>query len=341
MMTITNPIGPIRQRLAASKLNYTNIPPGTVFPKKLTVQKKIADGGMSSVYLAHDTSQRPVVIKVTNNGEIFHVQALRQEVEVLSLFTSRPISKIFNRFLNRRAPFPDLYDSNVNDEKAFGGLRYVALEYIPGETLNNIIAGHENIPLHKAIEIAMQLCGLQALHEQNYVHRDIKPENIIINNETGAHIIDFGVSCRTGHRDKRDLVVGTPSYMSSELSLARFAAPRSDIYSLGLVLYEMISGDNPMRHDNHQQALNNQQEKPLPKLEITERIRSDKRDEFINTVGELQTLLNDLIGKMTEKQRSKRFKSLKPVETLLLRAHVLALTFKHYEKRIKQSFPHE
>src|SRR5689334_8074431 len=117
------------------------------------------------------------------------------------------------------------------------------MEYIDGEDLGSLLRRIGRLPGDKAIEIARRLCaGLAAAHDKGVLHRDLKPANIMIDGRGQVRITDFGLAKLAGHVEGGEIRSGTPAYMSPEQLAGREVTPKSDIYSLGLVIYEMFTG---------------------------------------------------------------------------------------------------
>ena len=211
---------------------------GTVLSGRYRLEAKLGSGGMSTVYLARDeTLDRSVAIKVMHremSEQADQLQRFRQE--------ARAVAKLSH---------PNVV--GVIDAGEDGGYPYIVLEYVEGETLkqriNRVGALDPQEALAYAIEIAR---GLTVAHARQMVHRDIKPQNVLIDADGRAKLTDFGISrelegdglTATGR------VLGTTDYVAPELAMGQGVDPRSDIYSLGVVLYEMLTGDVPFHADS-------------------------------------------------------------------------------------------
>ncbi len=211
---------------------------GTVLSGRYRLEAKLGSGGMSTVYLARDeTLDRSVAIKVMHremSEQADQLQRFRQE--------ARAVAKLSH---------PNVV--GVIDAGEDGGYPYIVLEYVEGETLkqriNRLGALDAQESLAYAIEIAR---GLTVAHARQMVHRDIKPQNVLIDADGRAKLTDFGISrelegdglTATGR------VLGTTDYVAPEQAMGQGVDPRSDIYSLGVVLYEMLTGDVPFHADS-------------------------------------------------------------------------------------------
>jgi serine/threonine-protein kinase len=134
----------------------------------------------------------------------------------------------------------------------FGDSSAISMEYFPSHTLSTQLSPRKPLVLEKAIHIIKNVCaGMASAHEARVVHRDLKPGNILINDQDVVKIVDFGVSAATQQMDTRltrtGLLVGTPTYMAPEQVLGREVDERTDIYSLGVIMYETLTGRTPYR----------------------------------------------------------------------------------------------
>ncbi|MCM3709986.1 Stk1 family PASTA domain-containing Ser/Thr kinase [Sporosarcina luteola] len=197
------------------------------------VLKGIGEGGMSKVYLAHDIIlDRDVAIKVLNY-DFANEQDLKKRFqrEALSA-TSLTHPHIVN-----------IFDVGEDEE-----LHYLVMEYIEGQTLKKFIQMNGPLQVHQAVKIMRQLVSAIAnAHHNGIVHRDIKPQNILMDAEGNVKITDFGIAMAlsaTAHT-KTNSVIGTVHYLSPEQARGGMATKKSDIYSLGIVFYELLTGELP------------------------------------------------------------------------------------------------
>jgi hypothetical protein len=177
---------------------------------------------------------------------------------------------------------------------------YITMEYVPGENLKSFIKTSRKLPKGQAISIAKQVCqGLTEAHNLGVVHRDLKPSNIMIDKDGNAHIMDFGIARSIEARGVTDAgtAIGTPDYMSPEQVEGVGVDQRSDIYSLGIILYEMIAGRTPFRGDTpYSVALKHKTEQPPDPRRFNPQLSRD---------------LCRLILKCLDKDKEKRYQSAK------------------------------
>ncbi|TMD62388.1 MAG: serine/threonine protein kinase [Chloroflexi bacterium] len=204
--------------------------------------RMLGQGGMNRVYLARDIhNQQDVVLKFPNEDLIGNVgvfERYKREAEIGSRLNHPYVQHLLN----------------VGEERQD---HYLVIEYVQGKTLRQVLEEHAPNPLpqKEAIRITLQICdALAYCHEHGVYHRDIKPENIMILDDNNVKIIDFGVALLEGARRVtwRGLsgTVGTPDYMSPEQLRGERGAAGSDIYAVGMMLYEMLSGHTPFEGEN-------------------------------------------------------------------------------------------
>ena len=139
-----------------------------------------------------------------------------------------------------------IYDAGEQD-----GMFYIAMEYIEGTTLHSVLAEHHVLPVEEAIRVTREICkGLDYAHAHGIIHRDIKPANIMITAKGAVKIMDFGIAKAGGGMTSTGQVLGTPNYMSPEQVKGKPLDGRSDLFSFGVILYEMITGEKPFIGQN-------------------------------------------------------------------------------------------
>lgn len=182
-------------------------------------------------------------------GEVYHADDLTLDQSVALKFLPEELSrnpKALARFrsevrIARQISHPNL--CRVYDIGEAEGFQFLSMEYIQGEDLRSLLRRIGRLPEDKAVEIAAQLAsGLAAAHDKGVLYRDLKPANIMIDERGQARITDFGLAAAAGTVESRDIRSGTPAYMAPEQWAGEEVTERSDIYSLGLVLYELFTG---------------------------------------------------------------------------------------------------
>jgi serine/threonine-protein kinase len=206
---------------------------GTVLSGRYRLEAKLGSGGMSTVYLARDeTLDRSVAVKVMHremSEQEDQLERFRQEARAVAKLTHPNVVAVI-------------------DAGEDGGHPYIVFEYVKGETLKQRISRVGALDTQEAIAYAIEIArGLSIAHDRNMVHRDIKPQNVLIDDGGRAKLTDFGIS-RQLEQDGMTAtgrVLGTTDYVAPEQAMGRGSDVRSDVYSLGVVLYEMLVGQVP------------------------------------------------------------------------------------------------
>ena len=219
----------------------TNNGERTVLNDRYEIQQRIGRGGMADVLLARDLLlDRPVAIKV-----------LFAEFATDPNFVER-----FRREAQSAAALNHPNIVSVYDWGKYGGTYFIAMEYIEGRTLADIVRANGRVSPVQAAEIASEVSAALAFaHRNGVVHRDIKPANILIGSSGQVKVADFGIaramnSAADSNLTQVGLVMGTATYFSPEQAQGAQPDPRSDLYSLGIVMYEMVGGRPPFAGDN-------------------------------------------------------------------------------------------
>lgn len=254
---------------------------GTIFAERYEFIEELGIGGMGRVYKVFDKKiKEDVAIKILR-PEISEDEKTIERFGNELKFTRKIVHKNVCR----------MYD--LNDEK---GTQYITMEYVPGEDLKSTIVRVGQLTLGKAVSVAKQVCeGLIEAHKLGVVHRDLKPQNIMIDKEGNVRVMDFGIarSLKTKGITAAGMMIGTPEYMSPEQAEIKETDQRSDIYSLGVILYEMVAGRLPFEGDSPLSiAMKHKSEKP-----------SDPRE--FNT--QISPELSHVILRCMEKDKEKRY----------------------------------
>jgi eukaryotic-like serine/threonine-protein kinase len=208
----------------------------TLFDGRYRIVRKIGAGGMANVYLAEDQELgRRVAIKILNdrhaNDDQF-VERFRREAKNAAALSHPNIVSIYDR-------------------GEAEGTYYIAMEFLDGRSLKELIVGRGPAPVNVAVEYARQiLSALRFAHRHGIVHRDIKPHNVLVDGEGRVKVTDFGIA-RAGASQMTEAgsIVGTAQYLSPEQARGGNVDQRSDLYSLGVVLYELLTGESPFDGD--------------------------------------------------------------------------------------------
>ena len=209
---------------SSGSIDHGRFQPGEIFQQRYRVIGLLGRGGMGEVYRADDLRLgQPVALK-------FLPPSLKQDSQQLSQFHNEARTA-------RQVSHPNV--CRVYDIGEADGLLFLTMEYVDGEDLSSLLRRIGRLPEDKAIEIARQICaGLAAAHERGVVHRDLKPANIMLDGNGKVRIMDFSLAA-TGPVSG---IAGTPAYMAPEQLVGGHVTAKSDIYALGLVLYELFTG---------------------------------------------------------------------------------------------------
>ena len=262
--------------------------------------KKLGRGGMGEVFLAEDTVlRRKVALKFVRDGD-----DLGTESEKRILREARAAAALDHPFICH------IHDVGEMDDRPF-----IAMEYVQGETLKKKLTG-SLLPLEEALQIATETAeALEEAHSRKIIHRDVKPGNILLTEQGHVKITDFGLArwIKTEEGEEQDYTAnlteevsarGTIPYMSPEQVTGREVDPRSDIFSLGVVLYEMLTGVNPFR-------------KPLP-METASAILTEVPEPVSKYRPGVSPLLEHTVAKMLSKEVERRFQLAREVHTDLV-----------------------
>jgi len=235
---------------ARQALEYrsTQDKPQAIFGDNILVKgyrpiKLLGRGAYSMVYLAeHEQDEKQTVLKlmIVSNVNDTDVARFMREYEIMTDMSHKNIGEI--------------YDQVFAEDVVF-----MLMEHLGGGSLKEHIKKRKRFPENEAIALMIQLYDvLHYIHEHGVLHRDIKPANILFRNNSTPVIMDFGIAAKANVDETltgNGSVVGTPSYMSPEQALGDKATPQSDLYSMGLVFYEMLTGHKPIKADSPDQAM--------------------------------------------------------------------------------------
>jgi serine/threonine protein kinase len=225
---------------------------GTVFAGRYEIIEELGAGGMGRVYRAHDTKL---------NEEVA-LKLIKPEIAA----DKRTVERFHNEIKNaRKISHPNV--CLTHDLGQEGKTLYITMEYIRGEDLKSLIHRMKVLAVGSAVSVGRQIAeGLAEAHKQGIVHRDLKPQNIMIDKDGQAKIMDFGIarSLVGGGITGEGAIIGTPEYMSPEQVEGKPADARADIYALGIILFEMVTGRLPFEGDTPFSIANRQKSEPPP-----------------------------------------------------------------------------
>jgi len=253
---------------------------GTTFAGRYEIIEELGKGGMGKIYRVEDKKIKQEVALKLIKPEIASdektIERFSNELKTARMISHRNVCRMFD----------------LSEEK---GIHYITMEYVPGEDLKSFIKRAKQLTTGTAIGIAKQVCeGLVEAHRLGVVHRDLKPQNIMIDKEGYARIMDFGIarSLKTKGITGAGVMIGTPEYMSPEQVDGKDPDQRSDIYSLGVILYEMVTGRVPFEAETpFAVGVKQKSETPKDPKELNSHIPDD---------------LNQLILRCLEKDKEQR-----------------------------------
>jgi serine/threonine protein kinase/Tfp pilus assembly protein PilF len=271
---------------------------GTIFASRYEIIEELGEGGMGKVFRVEDKKvHEEIALKVLSPeivADKITIERFRNELKLARKIAHKNVCRMYD----------------FDEEKT---THYISMEYVPGEDLKSMIRMTRQLSVGTAVSIIKQICeGLAEAHRLGVVHRDLKPSNIMIDKDGSVHIMDFGIARSLEAKGLTGLgvMIGTPEYMSPEQAEGRKADQRSDIYSLGVIFYEMVTGSIPFKADTPLSlALKHKTEKPRDPKEINAQVPSD---------------ISQVILKCMEKDREKRYQT----------AEELFSELKSIEKRI-------
>jgi serine/threonine-protein kinase len=255
---------------------------GEIVGNRYKIEEIVGAGGMATVYKAFDqTLERPVAVKVMRREVVSEPDQLER----------------FRREARAAAKLSHAHIVTVIDAGEENSRPYIVFEYVPGETLKQRIKSNGPLPVTEAVAYAIEIgSALVAAHSAELVHRDVKPQNVLLDQAGHAKVADFGIARQLDASDgltKTGRVLGTTDYVSPEQAMGEDVTGQSDVYSLGIVLYEMLVGDVPFKGENHVAVAMKHVKDQLPDVQ-------DKRPE-------VSSALAAVIEKMTAKEPVDRY----------------------------------
>ncbi len=261
---------------------------------RYVIENEIGSGGMAIVYKAHDKMlNRTVAVKVLR-------PEFKQDEEFIKRFDTEAKSAAGLNHPNIVA----IHDVGIHE-----GLRYIVMECVKGETLKDVIRKNGRLPWDKALDFARKICSaLSHAHERKIIHRDIKPHNIMVTEDGNLKVMDFGIARATSASTMTmgAKVLGSAHYLSPEQARGGFTDERSDLYSLGVCLYEMVTGKVPFDAETTVAVAMQHLQKDVP---------SPK-----DAVPELPDSVEHIILKAMKKEQAQRYLSAALMESDIIRA---------------------
>lgn len=253
--------------ISAPVLNMATLRPGDQL-SHYRIEELIARSGMASIYRATDMlNGRPVAIKVPHpemEADPVLFDRFKREIEIGEKLDHPGVMKV----LDSGEP----------------GQVYMVMEWVDGRLLRKLMSENRKFPVDRARAIVIAVCdALDYIHRNGVVHRDLKPENIMIDNQDRIKLIDFGIAGKAGARrltfGKLSQIAGTPDYISPEQVKGKRGDGRSDIYSLGVILYEMLTGATPFEGPNPFAVMNDRLvNNPVPPREVNPEISPEMQE---------------------------------------------------------------
>jgi HEAT repeat protein/tRNA A-37 threonylcarbamoyl transferase component Bud32 len=281
------------QAAISQKLDISTLKPGEIIEGRYKYIEKIGKGAFGTVVLVEDTVvEERLILKFLNPN-------VSQDEEMMKRFVHelRYSRKITHKNVIR-----------IYDFLYMRGNYAISMEYFPSHTLGSEIVNEKPLPLERAIQYAIDIAsGMAVAHQAGIVHRDLKPANVLINNDGLLKIVDFGVAAAYKEGDtqltKTGYVIGSPKYMAPEQILGKKVDVRADVYSLGVIMYEMFTGVPPYSRGDHMSVMyQHVQGKAKPAIEVN---------------PQLPQAASDIVAKAMAVDKMKRFQNMEELRVAL------------------------
>ncbi|MCK4761429.1 MAG: protein kinase [Candidatus Aminicenantes bacterium] len=256
--------------------------PGDSFGKRYSILEEIGQGGMGKIFKARDKElEMDVALKM-----------------ILPELPTKPdTEKRFKQEIKLARKISQENIIRIHDFGEVKGIKFISMEYIDGENLAELVQDRVSIDIKTVLDISKQIClGLKAAHKQGIIHRDLKPQNIMIDKKGKVYVTDFGLakSLEEPGLSKSGIIMGTPQYLSPEQAKGEPLDQRSDIYTLGIIIYEMLTGRELFTSDSVIGYIRKHiEEKPIPPSEFN---------------PDTPPYLERIVLKCLRKERSKRYR---------------------------------
>ncbi len=254
---------------------------GSMFAGRFEVVEELGKGGMGVVYRVFDKKiDEEVALKLLNpevSSDLKTIERFRNELKLARKISHKNVCRMYD----------------LNEEK---GTQYITMEYVSGEDLKSSIIRVGHMSVGKAVSVARQICeGLLEAHRLGVIHRDLKPQNIMVDKKGNVRIMDFGIarSLKKKGLTGTGIIIGTPEYMSPEQAEMKEVDQRSDVYSLGTVLYEMMTGRVPFEGETP--------------LSVVMKHKSEQPSDPRELNAQIPEALSRVILKCMEKKRENRY----------------------------------
>ncbi len=278
---------PAPQSAPTFAASLANLQPGTLLGSRYEILRQLGQGGMGAVYQARDRElDRMVALKVirpelATRPDI--LQRFKQEIILARQVTHRNVIRIF-----------DLGEAD--------GIKFITMEFIEGQDLKTLVAEKGKLSIEKIVSIIEQVClALEAAHAEGVVHRDLKPQNIMVDKQDKVSVMDFGIarSLEFGGMTHTGALIGTPEYMSPEQVQGDKVDARSDLFTLGIIFYELLTGSMPYQADTVMGTMiKRTKERARPPAQVNQ---------------EIPQFVSDVVAKCLETEPQKRYQSARQI----------------------------